>query len=199
MYVVDDSIIMKFKVFHNGVHDITYLLDHSMVKKSSFIIKLLGAIDELNSYVGMAKSFLQENSVDNNKIKEVIDTLSTIQRHLFYIGSDVGQGKDIKWTYIKKEDINWLEDNIDRFYVKKINYFIYPGGSKTSSVLHVCRSISRVVEEDLVEIQDLSLDSLYMNRLSDLFFVLALYVNDLLGIKEEKVIFEREKTLVEKA
>jgi cob(I)alamin adenosyltransferase len=189
---------MKFKIFKEGAHDITYLLDYSKIKKGSFIIKLLGTIDELNSYVGMAKSFLQENSVNNNKINEVIGVLTTIQTHLFYIGSDVGQGKNIKWTYIKKEDINWLEDNIDRFYIKKINFFIYPGGSKPSSILHVCRSISRVVEEDLAEIQDLSLDSLYMNRLSDLLFVLALYVNDLLDIKEERVIFEREKTPIEK-
>ncbi len=190
---------MKFKEFKKKQSDITHLVDGSSVNKNSGIIDLIGDIDWLNSVLGLIVSLLdKENSELSDKevrykISGVIGILKKIQAHLMFIGSDVGKGCK-KGLYITDDDIKWLEKIIDDFYLIPVHQFIIPGGSIHSSLIHVARSICRSVERKMYDFDKIDKDIKYMDRLSDFLFVLALYINQILGMDELVMDFDRKRS-----
>ena len=159
----------------------TSLFDNSRVWKSNNRIMSYGAVDELNSAVGIALSL--EGDVVLSKI------LSQIQNNLFVVGSDLAnpdmENQKIRTT---KEMIDFLEECIDELdnELAELDSFILPGGSMLSSVLHLARTIARRAETHVVALsreEKITKNTfVYLNRLSDLLFVMARTAN-----KEKKI------------
>jgi cob(I)alamin adenosyltransferase len=154
------------------------------VSKDSPIMHAQGIIDELNATIGIALSV--------NKNKEIKEILNAIQFDLFVIGSEItlseqGDKNKIKIAEVK---IKFLEETIDEIENKlpKLHHFVLPGGSLLSAQLHLSRTVCRRAERDLVTfIEKTGLKTLslkYINRLSDLLFVLARCANVLEKLKE---------------
>ena len=154
----------------------TSLFDNSRVWKSNNRIISYGAVDELNSALGIALT-LEQNTV-------LSKILSQIQNNLFVVGSDLAnpdmENQKIRTT---KEMIEYLEECIDTLDNKltKLDSFILPGGGMLSSVLHLARTIARRAETHVVALsQEEKVTKnafVYLNRLSDLLFVMARIAN----------------------
>ena len=150
----------------------TSLFDNTRVWKSNERIMAYGAIDELNSTLGIAISL----DLDP-KIKEI---LIKIQNDLFIVGSDLAN-PDMTDTKIRTTEkmVNFLEESIDSFEseLPELTSFILPGGTLLASILHLSRTIARRAETHVVGLsqnEEISIfPTVYLNRLSDLLFVLA--------------------------
>ena len=154
------------------------------VKKSDLRIEAYGNVDELNSLIG---TILAENPS-----KDIAKKLTRIQNELFVLGSDLATplGVKIKIPRVNRPYILRLEKEIDAWQkgLPQLKKFILPGGSKIGAKLHLVRSIARRTERSIVGLaqQDAinAKNIIYINRLSDWFFVAARYVNKLEKIKE---------------
>jgi len=154
----------------------TSLFDNSRVWKSNERIISYGAVDELNSALGIAISM----DIDH-QIKEI---LLRIQNDLFIVGSDLAN-PDMSNTKIRTTEnmVSSLESDIDEFEINlnELTSFILPGGTLMSSILHLSRTISRRAETYVVALSQKEeinkLATVYLNRLSDLLFVLARTLN----------------------
>ena len=161
----------------------TSLFDSSRVWKSNNRIMSYGAVDELNSAVGIALT-LDENTI-------LSKVLSQIQNNLFVVGSDLAnpdmENQKIRTT---KEMIEYLEECIDMLdnELTELDSFILPGGSMLSSVLHLARTIARRAETHVVELSQEGKVTdnvfIYLNRLSDLLFVMARTANKEKNVKD---------------
>jgi cob(I)alamin adenosyltransferase len=163
----------------------TSLGNGKRVKKTNIRIEAIGSIDEVNSFVGVAMMFVQD--------KDILDLLQLVQNNLFDIGADLclpdhDTELDYKPLRINPEQTTYLENMID-YYNKDLTplkSFVLPGGTQASSFLHLARTITRRAErlichlkEDLSDNDTCVLNILsYINRLSDLFFVLCRYLNN---------------------
>ncbi|MBI2545377.1 MAG: cob(I)yrinic acid a,c-diamide adenosyltransferase [Candidatus Aenigmarchaeota archaeon] len=162
----------------------TSLFGGTKVDKDNLQVESYGNIDELNSNVGLIRSF--------NENKEIDSVLETIQNNLFTIGSQLASSNENSHTpKIKIEDIKLLEEDILEFEkeLPELKNFILPTGTKLASMFHVARAVCRRTERSIVSLsKQKQLDEncvAYVNRLSDLFFTLSRYVNKKEG-KEEK-------------
>ncbi len=167
----------------------TGLFGGERVSKDNSRIEAYGTIDELNSFIGLA--------ITEIKSEEVIKVLQKIQNELFTVGSDlstpdVEKNNKLKMPRVSKEFITDAENAIDFFENKlePLKNFILPGGTKGSALLHVCRSISRRAERRIITLKtQVKLSdniTIFINRLSDLFFVLARYENSYCGVDDVK-------------
>lgn len=155
-------------------------------RKDSVRIGVIGTLDELNSFVGLAVSIF-----DDGEIKQV---LKEVQRNLFVAGADVATPFDIteKHERISLKEVTKVEETISRLEseLEPLNKFILPGGSREAAVLHICRTICRRAERSIVALKmHEELNNyvfMYINRLSDLFFTLARIANKRKGIEDEK-------------
>lgn len=165
----------------------TGLIGGTRVPKSDGRISTYGQIDELNANVGLAISILNKKAVQKI-FTDIIEMLSSIQNDLFILGSDLADptyppSPQSKTPRVTQQMINGIERSIDKFEaeLQPISFFILPGGTCESSILHVCRSVARRAEVSLVTIattQSINEKIMaYLNRLSDLFFVLARICN----------------------
>jgi len=155
----------------------TSLMDGETVKKHNLSVDAYGTIDELNSFIGLLKDYLKDD--------KILRVLNNVQLKLFSIGSILAAGKYNEISSkvkIDKKDVLNLELQIDKLNedLPELKNFIIPGGLKTSSYSHVCRSICRRAERRISELnKDTNVDSnilAYINRLSDFFFVLSRYL-----------------------
>ena len=158
----------------------TSLLGGKRVPKDDLRIECNGLIDELNSVVGIA--------INETVSKEVIAVMQTIQNQLFDLAADIAatgmqENKKLKVKKIDRLYYEYLEKEIDKFDIQlqELKNFILPGGSKGASYIHLARTLCRRAERKIVSLKksvDINSDILiYLNRLSDLFFVLARYEN----------------------
>ncbi|MDE1813436.1 MAG: cob(I)yrinic acid a,c-diamide adenosyltransferase [Thaumarchaeota archaeon] len=154
----------------------TGLIGNKRVKKSSPRIASYGMVDELNASIGIILS---------SKLgKDIRVLLTKIQNDLFVVGADLAN-PDLKnnSNRVTSEMVSYLEKEIDRLEEKlsPITYFILPGGDLIASHVHLTRTICRRAETNMVhlsESEDLNNTCLiYMNRLSDLLFVIARTIN----------------------
>jgi cob(I)alamin adenosyltransferase len=157
----------------------TSLFDGTRVLKSHKRVDTYGTIDELNSTIGVA---IAEIKVLGSSMKDIVDELEKIQHELLDIGSVLATPHPLPVEGLEERPKEF-EVLIDTFtkQMPEIRYFILPGGGKSGSLLHVCRTIIRRAERQLVALmQKEDVDQeivIYLNRLSDLFFTLARYVN----------------------
>ena len=167
----------------------TSLFGGERVWKNDKRIEAYGTVDELNAVLGVAVSNI-ENS-------EIVQTLQKIQNDLFIVSSDlaapIGE-RDIKVTVprVGVNLIQLLEEKIDYFDSKlpELKQFILPGGTKGSSLLHFARTVCRRAERKVVELSNtvdiVDYIVIYLNRLSDLLFVLARFENSVSGTPDIK-------------
>ena len=171
-----------------GDNGSTGLTDGSRVPKHSSRPQAYGSVDELNSSLGLVYFCL--NKKDSSPLSSEINYLiKEIQNDLFDLGADlstpISKGKQ-KYPplRIKQSQIDKLEKRIDHYNadLTALNSFILPGGSEASSLLHLSRTIARRAERDtslLSSEEEINMKSLtYLNRLSDLLFVLCRVLNE---------------------
>jgi cob(I)alamin adenosyltransferase len=164
----------------------TGLVGGSRVKKYDFRIEAYGTVDELNASLGVLRGFeLNEN---------VSVLLIQIQNKLFNIGSILASDENGK-TFtsklaISKKDIEVLENSIDEFEkeLPELTSFVLPGGDFIVAQCHVARTVCRRAERRIVEFSEqFSVQSgiiKYINRLSDLLFVLSRKLGADRGVEE---------------
>src|SRR5882724_1414388 len=154
----------------------TSLFDGTRVLKSHKRVEAYGTIDELNSFLGAATAQLKKNNAVLKK------ELEKIQHDLFDIGSALATPHPLPVTGLtgRVESFEKLIDDM-MAQMPQINYFILPGGGKAGSLLHVARTITRRAERQLVHLMEKeAVDEtvrIYVNRLSDLLYAMARYVN----------------------
>jgi cob(I)alamin adenosyltransferase len=174
----------------------TSFLDGCPVRKDDVRIEALGALDELNSMLGLTLCFVQED-----KLREMLEN---IQNTIFTIGADLASSglKRDSLPRMGPAHVVELESTIDRLENKLglPKKFILPGGTISSSFLHMCRAITRRAERSLVSAnQEININPhllSYVNRLSDLLYVLAREANKELDVNEQQPIYKyfKEKT-----
>lgn len=152
----------------------TSLLSGKRVSKNYIRIEAYGTIDELNSFVGLIRSFDIDETTKGNLI--------FIQNCLFSIGSCLATDEkkhNLKNSEISEKDIEFLEKEMDKIeeQLPKMKNFILPGGHQTVAITHICRTVCRRAERIIVElsekekIEDVII--MFINRLSDYFFMLS--------------------------
>ena len=159
----------------------TGLIDGSRISKSDFRIIAYGEVDEANSHIGLIISNIEKNSI----FDDVRKILLNVQQDLFVLGAELANPNTLKDDnmLVKREMISTIEKYIDNFEseLAPISNFILPGGSIESSLLHICRTVVRRAETSAVALakeQKINEEILtYLNRISDLFFVLARVTN----------------------
>jgi cob(I)alamin adenosyltransferase len=154
----------------------TSLGDGSRVPKLDCRIAAFGAVDELNSQIGLALAA--------DTPAEVRDILARVQNELFDLGADLSVPFGVTDRLrISQEHIERLEQDCDRFNAElsELKSFVLPGGSEAAARLHVARAVCRRAErEALAAAEELDISRLalvYLNRLSDLLFILARTAN----------------------
>ncbi|MDK2917346.1 MAG: cob(I)alamin adenosyltransferase [Candidatus Petromonas sp.] len=175
----------------------TSLYDNTRIAKDSIKVESYGTIDELNSSLGFAKNFIQDDN-----IKEII---FKIQRELFDVAGELASKDRNKFPEkITMNHVSDLEKIIDQ-YLSKMNEkeqskFIIPGSNKASAALHISRTICRRAERRIITLsRDEEINPIlmkYVNRLSDLIYTLARYLETKLDYvdfkKSSQATFTRE-------
>ncbi|MFH1606757.1 MAG: cob(I)yrinic acid a,c-diamide adenosyltransferase [Nanoarchaeota archaeon] len=162
-----------------------------IVKKNDPRVDVLGVIDELNSSIGVTLCFIEDE-----KLRE---QLNKIQNDLFTFGADLA-GSGITADNLPRvndkhvEDIELMIDELEE-KLGMPQKFILPGGTVSSSFLHLCRATTRRAERALVNVHENNLKSnpvllRYINRLGDFFFVLAREANRELDVKEQHPLYK---------
>jgi len=151
----------------------TSLLSGERVSKFHDRIEAYGTVDELNSFVGLLMSEIEFNDISTNLI--------SIQNNLLNIGSLLAVESEISFSIpgITNSDLKVLENKMDEMNetLPEIKNFILPGGNKIVALCHVCRTICRRAERMAFKVNADEKALIYLNRLSDYFFVLSRYLS----------------------
>lgn len=158
----------------------TSLFGGKRVLKCEELVDVYGSIDELNGWVGLIST---KSKVQSTKI-----FLNTIQSNLFTIGSSLaGRKKHLTFLESRIKEMEKQIDVMDK-QLPKLTNFILPGGTELASQIHITRSICRRVERQTVSLSKKQhVDPFiikYLNRLSDLLFMLARFINKNANIRE---------------
>jgi cob(I)alamin adenosyltransferase len=176
----------------------TALVGGRRVPKDSPRIEAYGTIDELNAIIGLARVFNAEQLERDDKHRWLDGVLRKLQNELFDLGSElatpVDAGYEGMWR-VAETDITALERLIDECQkdLEPLRSFILPGGGRVGGFLHQARTVCRRAERRILALSraeptgDLPLK--YVNRLSDLLFVLSRWVGKHLG--ETEYLWER--------
>lgn len=177
----------------------TGLFGGERVRKDHPRIQAYGAVDELNAAIGQVRALIRlapakpaENLNDHETLNPILEK---IQNDLFDLGAVLAspQPKRLEGKasgFVRKEDVSFLEETIDRLdrELPPLRSFILPGGSELGSALHLARTVCRRAEREIISLAtSVSLEPEmieYVNRLSDLLFVLARWVNLKAGVAE---------------
>ena len=166
----------------------TSLFDGTRVPKHDPRVEAYGDVDELNALLGTVRASLTD--------QEVGEILASLQRDLFAIGAQLadpkfGERKRKEKVELSEARVKELEEIIDRCETElpPLKHFILPGGTQAGAFLHLSRTICRRAERRTVALKQQGVPVppivvMYLNRLSDLLFVLARVVNHRQGIQE---------------
>jgi cob(I)alamin adenosyltransferase len=164
----------------------TSLFDNSRVSKADPRVDAYGEVDEVNAVLGAALS----HGVDD----DIAAVLTTVQKDLFAVGARLADpssriAERVTKAAVTTEQIERLETTIDRLETElpPLRRFILPGGSSAGALLHLARTVCRRAERRVVALGTDSVEPgviIYLNRLSDLLFVMARAVNHRAGIPE---------------
>jgi cob(I)alamin adenosyltransferase len=159
-------------VTRTGDDGTTGLGNNERVPKSHLRVQCMGDVDELNSHIGV----LMCEPVPSG----VAQVLAQVQHDLFDLGGELSiPGYEL----LKEQSVLALDDALQRFNesLPKLEEFILPGGSRSAALAHVCRTVTRRAERSVVALGNLErlrdTPRHYLNRLSDLMFVLARVLN----------------------
>ncbi len=175
----------------------TALVGGRRVPKDSLRIEAYGTVDELNSIVGLARAFNQEGrpTPARERLERI---LKVLQNELFDLGSELATPADAAYESmfrVTDEQVRALEHLMDECEkdLEPLNSFVLPGGGRVSAFLHQCRTVCRRAERIVLRLgreEDIGPGPLqYLNRLSDLFFVLSRWIGKQNG--EAEFLWER--------
>ncbi len=169
----------------------TGLYGGARVRKDAMRVEAYGSLDELNAMIGAVLAALEEEDWG------VAEMLSRVQAELFDIGAELATPPERDGTplagrlrKVGRDEVEALERGIDAIdaRLRPLKTFILPGGVPSAAMLHVARSVARRAERRVISldaIEPVSTSLLqYLNRLSDLLFVLARAVNQIAGSPE---------------
>lgn len=173
-----------------GDEGMTSLVGGERVSKCSPRLESYGTVDELNSHIGMLMACMTGEKVDADR-----SFLCNVQRALFtvggYLATDTTKRETTKGTTVTQEMVDEVEKEIDRLtaLLKPQRAFILPGGCLAAACAHVCRTVCRRAERDVLRLQESGADvdanvKKYLNRLSDYFFVLSRKLNADAGVED---------------
>jgi cob(I)alamin adenosyltransferase len=155
----------------------THLGDMSRVAKTHPRIEAYGTVDELNAQVGLTMTV--EGLLDR-----YAGWLSRVQNDLFDVGADIAAPDDPERERLRvlPEQTRWLEERCDEINatLAPLKSFVLPGGTPAAAHLHVCRTVCRRAERLAIACGDDCSPEVvrYLNRLSDLLFILSRGAND---------------------
>ena len=167
----------------------TGLFGGGRVPKDHPRVSAYGEVDELNSFLGLARA--------TEPMPRIDEILLSIQRDLLAVGALLATPNPVKMrehlakARIDEKRIRELEQAIDAadLELEPLKAFIIPGGSQKAATLHACRTVCRRAERAVVAMQESEsipeLAIVYLNRLSDLLFTLARLASRLAGVAEE--------------
>jgi cob(I)alamin adenosyltransferase len=166
----------------------TALFGGERVTKTSPRVRAYGSVDEANALLGVARTQVDAADLDG--------LLAELQKALFDVGADLAtpEGATVREHVrpMDEHDVQRLEGWIDRLEteVAPLKHFVLPGGDPAAAQLHVARTVVRRAEREVVALAEQEAVNLhaavYLNRLSDLLFVLARVVNARHGVAEAK-------------
>lgn len=184
----------KFKIYtKTGDQGETSLVGGQRVGKDVERIELYGDVDELNSHIGL----LVAQICAQTSLQQQIEELEWFQSQLFCLGSFLASEPEDREKYKlprpSTQLIEKLESRIDDMSAElnELKNFILPGGGLASAQTHVCRTVCRRCERKVVRFKRLSRDPfmeealMFLNRLSDYFFVLGRFLNKKSGAEEK--------------
>jgi len=172
-----------------GDKGLTSLVGGERVSKASLRVDSYGDVDELNAALGIIRS----QGVDG----EINALIIKIQNDLFIMGADLASPPEIEVPRVSAESIENLEGAIDKFLkeLEPLKEFILPSGNTGGSYLHFARTVSRRAERKVVKLMEQEEIGenvlIYLNRLSDLLFVMARVQNQRGSFKETFVDFKK--------
>jgi cob(I)alamin adenosyltransferase len=153
--------------------------DTKRLTKDSLRIRAVGAVDEVNSFLGVIVSSSEDNNLKMS--------LEEIQENLLVMGSMLG-GSNLRFSKVKTKRLEREIDRLEKELPKLVN-FIIPGGTKTAARLHYARTLVRRTEREVVNLRREELVKpqilIYLNRLSDYLFVFARGANFRKGVREK--------------
>lgn len=176
----------------------TRLVGGKKIAKDAARIEAYGTLDELNSIVGLARVFNDEMKQELSAARHLDDILRQLQNELFDLGSELATPADFSYEgmfRVGEQEVKGLERLIDSCQkdLEPLNSFILPGGGKVGGFLHQARTVCRRAERDILRLSREEEVSpwplMYVNRLSDLLFVLSRWVSHKLG--EPEYLWER--------
>jgi cob(I)alamin adenosyltransferase len=171
----------------------TALVGGTRVLKDSKRIAAYGTIDELNASLGLARVFNEERLAEGEGHQWLDEVLRRLQNELFDLGSELATPEEAVYEGMfrfSEQEVKALERLMDQCQkeLEPLKSFILPGGGRIGGFLHQCRTICRRAERDILALsreEPINPCTLkYVNRLSDVFFVLARWVSKRLGEKE---------------
>jgi cob(I)alamin adenosyltransferase len=176
----------------------TALVGGRRVPKDSPRIEAYGGIDELNSIIGLARVFNAEQVERSEKHRWLDGVLRKLQNELFDLGGELATPEDTVYEgmfRVGPSEVTALERLIDECQkdLQPLQSFVLPGGGRVSGFLHQARTVCRRVERRILALS--RVESIgewplkYVNRLSDLLFVLSRWVGKHLG--ETEYLWER--------
>ena len=178
---------------HHGDQGQTSLFDGARVSKTDGRIAALGAVDELNSALGVAMSTCPPG--------DHFDRLAWMQTRLFTLGSDLANpGGRARGDHITPANVAALDDWLDgyRADLPPLQHFILPGGTPAAAAVNLARTVCRRAERDVFRLAagaDVSAHVLvFLNRLSDVLFELARALNHEAGVPERVWLGPRDRS-----
>jgi cob(I)alamin adenosyltransferase len=170
----------------------TALIGGQRVSKGSLRVAAYGEVDELNSLLGLAVSHLSDGHCQ--------EILQEIQHRLFTLGADLASPDGVEVPRVSEQHVNRLEEILDGLMdeLPPLEEFILPGGGPGGATLHVARTVARRAERTTVALQaETPINAqavIFLNRLSDLLFVLARVANKREGLPETLADFSERKS-----
>jgi cob(I)alamin adenosyltransferase len=167
----------------------TSLVGGTRVSKADPRVDAYGDVDEANSLIGLGRAWIEDAEID--------EVLAGIQNDLFTVGADLASPAGVDVPRVNQAHVGRLEDLCDRYLagLEPLKEFILPGGSRGAAVLHVSRAVARRAERRVVALaksEELNPAILvYLNRLSDLLFILARVVNHRAAAAEKMTDFSK--------
>lgn len=182
-----------------GDEGMTSLVGGERVPKTHLRLEAYGTVDELNAQLGLLSCFCEEET--RADLSHEIQLLEDIQNELFVVGSYLATNTDNRelraYSILSNQAVETLEKEVDaaQEFMPKQFFFVLPGGCKAAAQAHVCRTVCRRTERQILRLhKEYPIDAVirqYVNRLSDYLFILSRKLNILTHTEEKKWIKKR--------
>lgn len=169
-----------------GDYGNTNLIGGKTVSKDDLRLEAYGSLDELNSLTGWLIALCRKEK----DLLTLADELSLLQHYIYDAGTDLADPNGKVEERLTENSIKWLEERIDYYssLTRPIEKFILPGGHEAAAVTQYTRTVTRRAEREIVRLmreEEISKNAfIFINRLSDYFFIVGRYINEVMKVEE---------------